>query len=96
MILGSSPLARGLQTYTAAEGAMDGIIPARAGFTRSSPSTRATAADHPRSRGVYDPYAGERDIDSGSSPLARGLQPERRDAVCWFRIIPARAGFTRP
>ena len=31
----------------------------------------------------------------GSSPLARGLQPNRATTFFYFRIIPARAGFTR-
>ena len=91
---GSSPLARGLH-YDAGDNAVYiGIIPARAGFTRSWRSPIIVLADHPRSRGVYS--AG-RDVIAkvaGSSPLARGLphyapyHQERKG------IIPARAGFT--
>ena len=32
----------------------------------------------------------------GSSPLARGLRRRQQPAMCTHRIIPARAGFTRP
>ena len=92
--LGSSPLARGLQGAAAGGGAGAGIIPARAGFTRSWRYSTTRGWDHPRSRGVY--MAGERvDIDAtGSSPLARGLRRRRRRAGFDHRIIPARAGFT--
>ena len=37
-----------------------------------------------------------RDVVSGSSPLARGLPRRTRQARTDRRIIPARAGFTRP
>ena len=134
---GSSPLARGLPRPRFAEGRTDGIIPARAGFTRAGRSPPSRPADHPRSRGVYhcdragegllpgsSPLArgllkssdllriagmdhprsrgvytirhSERNTTMGSSPLARGLRrlgPFRQVAA---RIIPARAGFTRP
>ena len=52
------------------------------------------AADHPRSRGVYDRSAGDLGPRRGSSPLARGL-PLAWGLRCGrARIIPARAGFT--
>ena len=50
---GSSPLARGLQVAEGTIPAALRIIPARAGFTRPSPTTPASTSDHPRSRGVY-------------------------------------------
>ena len=72
---------------------MDGIIPARAGFTAPGPLGAVRSGDHPRSRGVYATlYLA---ATWGSSPLARGLRP------VWGRdtpipgIISARAGFTR-
>ena len=52
--------------------------------------------DHPRSRGVYVSAAAVEEVAAGSSPLARGLLLV---SVSWrpaCRIIPARAGFTRP
>ena len=74
---------------------MVGIIPARAGFTRSRSTRPVSSTDHPRSRGVYPLAIGRRDCASGSSPLARGLPPHRRRRHLRRRIIPARAGFTR-
>ena len=72
----------------------DGIIPARAGFTRSRALTCTIRADHPRSRGVY-PHPDQRvRAPCGSSPLARGLQGEEAAVEALVGIIPARAGFT--
>ena len=50
---GSSPLARGLRVDKKPAEATPGIIPARAGFTSSTPRTGTESQDHPRSRGVY-------------------------------------------
>ena len=95
LVLGSSPLARGLRYHARVRVHGCGIIPARAGFTAGSRSWSADRRDHPRSRGVYVP----RDIPvaaiQGSSPLARGLPEDRRRGPGRRRIIPARAGFTR-
>ena len=71
-----------------------GIIPARAGFTRSPPTPGHDRRDHPRSRGVYDANCDRAGCRRGSSPLARGLPPEVRFLRRARRIIPARAGFT--
>ena len=93
---GSSPLARGLPVPTGRRPGARRIIPARAGFTVSGSGGRSGAPDHPRSRGVYSHGRVKNDSLRGSSPLARGLRtdPARRPAR--RRIIPARAGFTRP
>ena len=53
MLLGSSPLARGLQECPRRSVRTPGIIPARAGFTPRSTHFSAKNRDHPRSRGVY-------------------------------------------
>ena len=75
---GSSPLARGLRRREQGRLTGRGIIPARAGFTQRLPGAGPGRRDHPRSRGVYNETEG-RDTDvSGSSPLARGLQPGQR------------------
>ena len=91
---GSSPLARGLPVDLIFHPHQVRIIPARAGFTRLSPSRLLCPRDHPRSRGVYQGHTLVKGIHVGSSPLARGL----RDGIVVFpvpaRIIPARAGFT--
>ena len=52
---GSSPLARGLHHAVHVSDDDQGIIPARAGFTRASTRRCRTRGDHPRSRGVYVP-----------------------------------------
>ena len=91
---GSSPLARGLRLDSRPDGALDRIIPARAGFTPRWSTSTSPPPDHPRSRGVYlIRGAGERVI-RGSSPLARGLPAAGIRHEYHGRIIPARAGFT--
>ena len=92
---GSSPLARGLRRLTGQLGGLDGIIPARAGFTSRRPPTGRSSRDHPRSRGVYHfefPFSCSR---LGSSPLARGLPGRKPARKAEAGIIPARAGFTQ-
>ena len=91
---GSSPLARGLRRGGAGVHVRDGIIPARAGFTRSSAGGRPRSPDHPRSRGVYPEPPCPTPSGAGSSPLARGLPDPLRPHLPQVRIIPARAGFT--
>ena len=93
-MLGSSPLARGLPRPAAGGRRRRRIIPARAGFTTSPGKSRATRADHPRSRGVYSGMGFRRSGPEGSSPLARGLQTRIDNEGVLVRIIPARAGFT--
>ena len=74
VVLGSSPLARGLQPTAPGGGLSPGIIPARAGFTAGHARRRLRPEDHPRSRGVYRKAAGTYQATAGSSPLARGLR----------------------
>ena len=91
---GSSPLARGLQDPRVRCRRLEGIIPARAGFTPYPASHAPGNEDHPRSRGVYiSVFLNAPDV-SGSSPLARGLLLGRLLAARPLGIIPARAGFT--
>ena len=91
---GSSPLARGLPEADRPRRREDGIIPARAGFTRLRDRSRASGRDHPRSRGVYSEVPEVAVGGVGSSPLARGLRPRPARRARRLRIIPARAGFT--
>ena len=56
--------------------------------------TNGGREDHPRSRGVYNPYDAVDPTRQGSSPLARGLRGVGGFTVDVDRIIPARAGFT--
>ena len=94
--VGSSPLARGLLVVVAERGDAEGIIPARAGFTEERLHAADPPRDHPRSRGVYTRPSHGRMTRIGSSPLARGLLMKDIRPNLGLRIIPARAGFTRP
>ena len=91
---GSSPLARGLHRPRVARRGVDRIIPARAGFTRTSRCEGRRRRDHPRSRGVYPCTPSTAGDGTGSSPLARGLREPVAHRPLHVRIIPARAGFT--
>ena len=71
------------------------IVPARAGFTVSKSVTQVWHWDHPRSRGVYMMSRYVLSNGTGSSPLARGFRLTRKKHTEAFRIIPARAGFTK-
>ena len=71
---GSSPLARGLLDVVPPFRPRAWIIPARAGFTLRPRRGHRSDADHPRSRGVYEPCSPGCVQDLGSSPLARGLR----------------------
>ena len=93
---GSSPLARGLPSGSRSCEPGRRIIPARAGFTTTAPSPTTSPPDHPRSRGVYAQFSVPAALARGSSPLARGLQRVSVHRRWRSRIIPARAGFTRP
>ena len=74
---GLSPLARGLRAPLIGGGTVDGIIPARAGFTRPSPGDPSRSRDHPRSRGVYVRLDRER-------PPAPRIIPARAGFTwCW-------------
>ena len=94
VLVGSSPLARGLLLHRVLAQVRRGIIPARAGFTNKGPKSWQGRRDHPRSRGVYGACTSTRGRGRGSSPLARGLHAGVHEPVDEGRIIPARAGFT--
>ena len=94
VLVGSSPLARGLPAPRGMASPPGRIIPARAGFTRISGEGAGDLRDHPRSRGVYSLLAPMRRLRRGSSPLARGLRVRAVHEDRGGRIIPARAGFT--
>ena len=81
IILGSSPLARGLPRQKGGRPRRRGIIPARAGFTQWSAQKHLLNSDHPRSRGVYPGGGHSQTMSAGSSPLARGLRLETVNPV---------------
>ena len=72
---GSSPLARGLPVDTTFTRPSQRIIPARAGFTAASSSALVPAADHPRSRGVYEYAAAAHWVGVGIIPARAGFTP---------------------
>ena len=94
VLLGSSPLARGLLSRILRGGRRWRIIPARAGFTDAGQGDGRAQSDHPRSRGVYAQLRKGAQASMGSSPLARGLPIPHNVRNHGLGIIPARAGFT--
>ena len=93
---GSSPRVRGLHENLLPILALFRIIPARAGFTCSWSFLEKRIRDHPRACGVYPTHHLRNHGQRGSSPRVRGLPNKRIRATTQVRIIPARAGFTRP
>ena len=91
---GSSPLARGLPSWSGSVAKTTRIIPACAGFTAPRPWCAGPQRDHPRLRGVYQMDRIREATPRGSSPLARGLPAVIDDRREVTRIIPACAGFT--
>ena len=94
LVVGSSPLARGLLYSSQNSSVRPRIIPARAGFTTAGRLGFMSTKDHPRSRGVYCGAISITLDTGGSSPLARGLLMRLILARARGGIIPARAGFT--
>ena len=91
---GSSPLARGGRRLGCAGAGRRGLIPARAGRTRSRASSRPGDRAHPRSRGADSIARNARACCRGSSPLARGGPGPTRGEASPDGLIPARAGRT--
>ena len=92
--LGSSPLARGTRTQELPVVTVAGLIPARAGNTRSSHGHHRVDGAHPRSRGEHRCASRCRLVWLGSSPLARGTPPRPFFRARRPGLIPARAGNT--
>ena len=93
---GSSPLARGTLHERGLVRGGGRFIPARAGNTSAPGCWPSSSPVHPRSRGEHRRRALGGNVQTGSSPLARGtrvLLVLRREGQ---RFIPARAGNTPP
>ena len=73
IVVGSSPLARGLRDQDTAAVPNRRIIPARAGFTGPGPIRSMDRKDHPRSRGVYEVEVVLRDVFDGIIPARAGF-----------------------
>ena len=91
---GSSPLSRGIRADSKGGPEFGRIIPALAGNTMAMGDARCLLTDHPRSRGEYqlNHYLGK--LQTGSSPLSRGIRRARAGKLPIRRIIPALAGNT--
>ncbi len=94
LVAGSSPLARGGPPGEGARDGQDGLIPARAGRTRSAQASSCRRRAHPRSRGEDDEPAANAAPVPGSSPLARGGHRGDAGSAGAEGLIPARAGRT--
>ena len=70
---GSSPLARGLHRVQSDSSQVEGIIPARAGFTADELMVGEHGLDHPRSRGVYATPHGETLTEARIIPARAGF-----------------------
>ena len=92
--LGLSPLARG--TPVPGRGCISILrfIPAGAGNTRWIRVLHSTAAVYPRWRGEHHHCDGDRILDYGLSPLARGTPAAAAVKTPNPRFIPAGAGNT--
>ncbi len=96
LVQGSSPLARGARVARRVVVVHGRIIPARAGSTVPATTEAGRRGDHPRSRGEHHWRTSEPMNAQGSSPLARGAPGQAGLDALDGRIIPARAGSTRP
>ena len=94
LLQGSSPLARGTLKHRPHIKAAPGLIPARAGNTKSGKNECESVWAHPRSRGEHPFFAPSGTMLGGSSPLARGTHSPLCARTRRFRLIPARAGNT--
>ena len=93
---GSSPLARGPLAQEHQYFPGRGLIPARAGTTRTARPVWGCDGAHPRSRGDHLQGGHPHHAQAGSSPLARGPRDAHWDRLVSLGLIPARAGTTSP
>ena len=91
---GSSPLTRGKHAIPAASATPMRLIPAHAGKTRCSPTSRGRCTAHPRSRGENKLWGDLVKAYNGSSPLTRGKHFSDAHFAASARLIPAHAGKT--
>ena len=91
---GSPPLARGVLEPGCNSGLNRRITPACAGSTSRSNRGRVCTEDHPRLRGEYKRSRRSMKEQTGSPPLARGVQLLIIFILQYVRITPACAGST--
>ena len=93
---GSSPRVRGKPGPLGLLPVAGRIIPARAGQTRCRSGNILYPPDHPRACGANPQEQRNSRPKVGSSPRVRGKPGFELDSEVAVRIIPARAGQTRP
>ena len=96
VVSGSSPRVRGKRWEPTRRTCPTRIIPARAGQTRGRRCTANRTPDHPRACGANPHRIQLGGGQSGSSPRVRGKHLDDLQSDFNNRIIPARAGQTRP
>ena len=92
---GSSPLARGLRLRLLPHRRQNRIIPARAGFTLSRGRCHWAAADHPRSRGVYDDDLADMPLSDRIIPARAGFTGFTGSATAYRQDHPRSRGVYR-
>ena len=93
-LLGSLLHVRGLLFFKDYFPSFPRITPARAGTTRSQRRNLELCRDHPRPCGDYIRIVLADEVDRGSPPRVRGLQPPLSSMTSIFGITPACAGTT--
>ena len=93
---GSSPRVRGKRGHPPGHRVGAGLIPACAGKTPSAKATCPTRTAHPRACGENLPRPRRPCRGPGSSPRVRGKREPGLGGDVVGRLIPARAGKTRP
>ena len=96
LLRGSSPRGRGKRTTLNADRPHIGLIPARAGKTTDTRSTRARPRAHPRAGGENAHNLQRMIRYMGSSPRGRGKLRQTERYSVPQRLIPARAGWAQP
>ena len=93
---GSSPRVRGKHGGSGHGSGPARLIPARAGKTSSASPRPGARAAHPRACGENERSPGDLVQFDGSSPRVRGKPGREHREPLQGRLIPARAGKTRP
>ena len=93
---GSSPRVRGKHQRSDAGSRIPGLIPARAGKTTMPGRPRSASTAHPRACGENMTTTLLLQLLLGSSPRVRGKPTRPRIWCSEERLIPARAGKTKP
>ncbi len=92
----SSPRERGSAADDVEQEFANGVLPARAGVSRRRAWPGRCASSPPRASGGQPPDIRIRGTSRWSSPRERGSAAEQEAGVAGGRVLPARAGVSRP